>query len=174
MTSQPLRKHAVSRPHGTTEELPAVFNGSPLKAALHRTVHESEKSVEQLAFECRISPSYLYRACLEGESGCRFPLELTVPLMKATGDFRLLEFLNGACDRTAVKLPRVRRLKRNDPQVCNEISGNFNGVMGGVLAYFAAPDREKIPELIDALRRHLSDITSLARAVATYHQGELL
>lgn len=170
----PIRKHAVARPAGAIEDLPVVFQTTPLKAALHRTIHEAEKSVEQIAWECRISPSYLYRSCLEGESGCRFPLDLAVPLMTATGDYRLLDHLNGACDRASLKLPRVRRLKRSDPQVVNEITGNFNDAMAGVLAYFAKPDQAQTAEVVAKLRRHVSEVLMLTRAVAECHQGELL
>lgn len=62
-----------------------------LKTSLYLTVHGGKKSVEQIADECGITANYLYRACLEGESGCRFPLDLLLPLMQATGDYRVLD-----------------------------------------------------------------------------------
>lgn len=173
MNAAPIRKHAVSKPRGTSENITPVFQPTALKAALHRTIHEADKSVEQLAFECRVSPSYLYRACLEGESGCRFPLDLALPLMRATGDYRLLDYLVSECDRATVKLPRVRRLKRKDPQVINEIAGNFNGAMSGVLEFFARPDRQKRTAIQQALHGHLCEVISLMKAVADFHQGEL-
>ena len=146
-----------------------------LKSQLYFTVHGAKKSVQQLADEMGISASYLYRACLENdESGCRFPLDLLLALMNATGDYRILEHLNARCNRITVSLPRVGRLKKKDPQVINEIHGKFNAVMARVLEFYANPQRDQIPEIERALHDHLCEVAALRRSVADFHQGELL
>ncbi|MCL4797668.1 MAG: hypothetical protein KJZ84_24100 [Bryobacteraceae bacterium] len=144
-----------------------------LKTVLYLTVHGSEKTVEQLADSMGISASYLYRACLEGESGCRFPLDLLLPLIQATGDHRILDHLNARCGRVTTSLPRVGRLKKKDPQVVNEIQKNFNAVMAKVLEFFSDPDRAKIPEIERDLHRHLCEVASLRRTVKDFHQSDL-
>ncbi len=146
-----------------------------LKSQLYLTVHGAKKSVQQLADEMGISASYLYRACLDNEeSGCRFPLDLLLALMNASGDYRILDHLNARCNRVTVSLPRVGRLKKKDPQVINEINRNFHDVMAKVLEFYSNPDRGKIPEIERALHEHLCEVTALKRSVADFHQGELL
>jgi hypothetical protein len=144
-----------------------------LKTHLYLTVHGSKKSVEQLADECGISASYLYRACLDGESGCRFPLDLAIPLMQASGDFQVLDHLNMRCGRITVNLARVARLKRKDPAAMNEIQRSFNAVMAQVLEFFETPDPTRIPEIEDALHKHLCEVAALKRTVADFHQQEM-
>lgn len=146
-----------------------------LKTQLYFTVHGASKSVQQLADEMGISASYLYRACLDNdESGCRFPLDLLLALLNATGDYRILDHLNARCNRITVSLPRVGRLKKKEPQVINEVTRNFHDVMGRVLEFYQNPDRSKIPELSAALHQHLCEVAALKRSVADFHQGELL
>jgi len=144
-----------------------------LKTDLYLTVHSASKSVEQIADEIGISASYLYRACLEGESGCRFPLDLLLPLMHSTGDYRLLDDLNARANRITVALPRVARLKLKDAEVVNEITGNFQQAMSAVLKFFRKPDRAAIPALAEQLHTHLCEVASLNRAVKNFHQKEL-
>jgi hypothetical protein len=144
-----------------------------LKSTLYTTVHGSKKSVEQIADEIGVSPSYLYRACLEGESGCRFPLDLLIPLMNATGDYSLLEHLNARCERITVSMPRVARLKAKDPQAINEIGRSFNEVMGQVLEFFEKPVMGRIAAIEEGLHKHLCEVAALKRAVKTFAQKEL-
>jgi hypothetical protein len=169
-----MRKDAARQERPASEEFAPVFQDTPLKAAIHRTVHESKKSVDEIAWACKVSPSYVYRACLQGESGCRFPLDLLIPLMQVTEDRRILDHLNARCGRVTTSMPRVGRLKKKDPQVINEIHRNFNAVMAAVLGFFEDPDRTKIPEIEAALHRHLCEVAALKRTVADFHQGELL
>lgn len=144
-----------------------------LKTELHLTVHGSSKSVETIADECGISASYLYRACLDGESGCRFPLDLLLPLMLATTDQRILQHLNARCGRVTASIPRVAKLKKKDPQVINEITRNFNAVMASVLAFYEDPKTSQIPRIEAQLHEHLCEIATLRRSVKDFHQGEI-
>jgi hypothetical protein len=145
-----------------------------LKTQLHFTVHGARKSVPELADEIGVSASYLYRACTEGESGCKFPLELLIPLMQASGDYALLDHLNARCGRITTSLPRVGRLKRKDPQVVNEIERKFHEVMAAVLKFFEAPDQANVPAITAALHAHLCEVAALKRTVADFQQQELL
>jgi hypothetical protein len=144
-----------------------------LKTDLYLTVHSCSKSVDQIADECGISASYLYRACNEGESGCRFPLELLLPLMQATGDYRLLDHLNARAERITVRLPRVSRLKKKDPKAVNEITKHFTDAMSDVLKFFDNPDRAALPVLKEKLHKHLCEVAALNHAVNNFHQKEL-
>ncbi len=145
-----------------------------LKTTLHFTVHGSKQSVEQIADELGISTSYLYRACLEGDSGCRFPLDLLIPLMKATNDYSLLDHLNSRCDRVTVSLPRSSQFKRKEPEAINEVQRNFNDAMAQLLKFFANPQSKNVDAVLKSLHIHLCEVVSIRRAVKTFQQGDLL
>ena len=145
-----------------------------LKTALYFTVHGSAKSVAQIADDCGISTSYLYRACLEGESGCKFPLELLLPLMQSTGDYSVLDHLNARTARITASLPRVAKLKKKDPQTINEISGHFNGVMAKLLQFYDSPTPDLQVSIEADLHRHLCEIAAMKRSIRDFRQGELL
>lgn len=144
-----------------------------LRHVLYATVHGSRHSVEQLADVCGVSASYLYRACLDGESGARFPLELLIPLMNATGNYSLLDHIASRCDRLTVDLPRTAKMKRRDPQVVNDITKNFNACMARLLEFFDAPAEVNVQELTIALHKHLCEVAAMKRAVASGQQGDL-
>jgi len=144
-----------------------------LKSSLYVTVHGAEKSVEQLADEIGVSASYLYRACLDGESGCRFPLDLLLPLMQATKDYRVLEHLNARAGKLTVDSPRVGRLKKRDPQTLNQISGNFAAVMAKLIEFFDEPYPGLAETITCDLHKHLCEVVAMKRAVAEYQQGDL-
>jgi hypothetical protein len=145
-----------------------------LKAVLYFVVHGAKKSVAQIADDCGISQSYLYRACLEGEAGCRFPLELLLPLMQSTGDFALLDHLNARAGRITVSLPRVAKLKKKDPQAINDIARNFNAAMAKLLAFYDSPDPAQQADIEADLHRHLCEIAAMKRSVKDFKQGDLL
>lgn len=143
-----------------------------LKKHLYATIHGSGKSVEQLAFELGISPSYLYRAVLPGEAGCRFPLELLPALMSATGDYRVLEYLAAETNRVVVTMRRVKQLKALEPTVVTRLSQQFADCMVQLIQSFDAP-QEDAEELLARLYRHLCDVASIRLAVRDRRQREL-
>lgn len=145
-----------------------------LKTALYFSVHGAKKSVAQIADDCGISASYLYRACLEGDAGCRFPLDLLLPLMQSTGDYTLLDHINARAERITVSLPRVAKLKKKDPQAINEISGHFNAVMARLLEFYASPTAELQTQIEADLQRHLCEVAAMKRSVKDFKQGDLL
>jgi len=89
-----------------------------LKSILYEIIHKHpEKSLEQLAEEVGMSPSYLTRAALPDKddvenpdlaTGCRFPLKKLIPITRASGDFRLLDHIESALGRVAFELPKNR------------------------------------------------------------------
>ncbi len=144
-----------------------------LKTELYQTVHKARLSVEQLAELLNVSASYLYRSVLEGDSGCRFPVDLLLPLMHATKDFRVLDLLNRRCDRVTAKLPRIRKAKTNATLVAGEVQRNFSTLMVEILQYFAEPDEAKVAEIEERIHAHVGEMLTLRKAVQTYKQREL-
>ncbi len=144
-----------------------------LKTNLYFTVHGAQISVEEIADHLGISASYLYRSCTEGDSGCRFPLDLLLPLMEATHDFSLLEHLNARCGKITVNLAQVSRLKVHDPKAMNQIQNNFSKVLAKVISFLETPDAKKVDEITKELQLHLCNVASLKRTVSEYLQEEL-
>ena len=71
----------------------------------------------QLAEEVGMSPSYLTRSALPDKddaddpglaTGCRFPLKKLIPLIRASSDFRLLDYIERSLGRVAFSVPRNR------------------------------------------------------------------
>lgn len=87
-----------------------------LKEALYRTVHHHPAlSVEAMAEQLIMAPSYLYRAVTpdpdtEGPeaSGVRFPLRQLIPLIRITNDFQALDYIERALGRVGVPIPPVQ------------------------------------------------------------------
>jgi hypothetical protein len=82
-----------------------------LKDCLYRTIHRNQKPLKQIAEEIDMAISYLTRSALpdqdESETGCgvRFPLKKLVPIIRSTGDFCVLDFIEQSLGRVAFKLP---------------------------------------------------------------------
>ena len=143
-----------------------------LKKQLWITIHSNKKGVETIAFELGISPSYLYRAVLPGQSGCRFPLDLLLGLMSVTGDYRVLEFVAGEANRGLITMRQVRKVKANDPAFINAMTRTFNEAMAGLLECFETP-AYPAEDLLALLYKHLCDVAAMRRAVAGRRQREL-
>lgn len=87
------------------------MNQNTLRDSLYNTIHRNKKPLKHIAEEIGISENYLTRAALpdpeEGEagSGCRFPLKKLVPLIRATGDYSVLDVIEHSLGRFGVLLP---------------------------------------------------------------------
>ena len=83
-----------------------------LKDCLYETIHKNRKPLKLIAEEIGMSENYLTRAALpdqeesETGSGCRFPLKKLIPLIRATGDFSLLDHIESSLGRVAVRMPK--------------------------------------------------------------------
>jgi len=82
-----------------------------LRDCLYRTIHRNQKPLKAIAEEIGMSENYLSRAALpdpeesETGTGCRFPLKRLIPLIRATGDFTVLDHIERSLGRVAVSLP---------------------------------------------------------------------
>jgi len=86
-----------------------------LKECLYKTVHRNNKPLKQIAEEIGMSENYLTRSGLpdqeesETGSGCRFPLKKVIPLIRTTGDFSVLDFIELSLGRVAIVLPKTNQ-----------------------------------------------------------------
>lgn len=82
-----------------------------VKECLYETIHRNKKPLKLIAEEIGISESYLTRSALpdieelDTGTGCRFPLKKLVPLIRATGDYSVLDNIEHNLGRVGVALP---------------------------------------------------------------------
>ena len=95
-----------------------------LKDALHSTIHRHDSlTVEAIAEQLNMTPSYLYRAALPdpdtdgpNASGVRFPLKQLVPLIRVTGDYQVLDQVEFTLGRVAIPIPKPGTMTSKDIQ----------------------------------------------------------
>ncbi len=82
-----------------------------LRECLYETIHRNKKPLKLIAEEIGMSENYLTRAALpdpeesDTGTGCRFPLKKIIPLIRCTGDFSTLDFIEQSLGRVAFLLP---------------------------------------------------------------------
>ncbi len=93
-----------------------------LKEAVRNTIHNHHSlTVEAIAEELGMSPNSLYRWCLPDQdekngTGARFPLKKLAPLVRVTGDFQILDYLENSLGRVAFDIPKKTCLSLKDVQ----------------------------------------------------------
>ncbi|MEI6125370.1 MAG: phage regulatory CII family protein [Pseudomonadota bacterium] len=129
---------------------------STLKEALYLTIHNTPGTpLKQIAEELNMSQSYLTRAALpdqddcETGTGCRFPLERLIPLVRCTGDYGVLDYIEEQLGRVAVKLPSVKSDNTDFYGLTLNAVKEFGDLMGEIKKDMAdkkigAKERERI------------------------------
>jgi hypothetical protein len=91
-----------------------------LKDNLYKTIHKGEKPLKAIAEEIGLSENYLYRAATpdanesDTGTGCRFPLNKLIPLIKATNNFSVLDWIERDLGRVAITIPPKRQKPVSD------------------------------------------------------------
>jgi hypothetical protein len=91
-----------------------------LKDNLYKTIHKNDKPLKAIAEEIGVSENYLTRAALpdadesDTGSGCRFPLNKIIALIKATGDYAVLDYIERSLGRVAIAIPPKRQKPVSD------------------------------------------------------------
>jgi hypothetical protein len=145
-----------------------------LKTLLYTTIHRNAKSVAQLADETGISPSYLYRAGLPtDESGVKFPIEHLIPLMKSSGDYSVLKYLNRLCGFLTVRAPRGFHDKRDEVDAVNEYNTLCSAASKLLMDFFQSPSPAKLEETNSALQAVMEYSASLQKRIKDFNQMEM-
>ena len=80
---------------------------STLRDALHQNIHESGVPIKRLADELGMSYSYLANAGNPNLEGFDFQLRKLLPLMKATNNTAVLDYLEHSMGRVAFRVPEA-------------------------------------------------------------------
>lgn len=145
-----------------------------IKSLLYKTIHRSKKSAAQIADEIGISYSYLCRAGLPtDENGCRFPVELLVPLMKSAGNYDLLKHIAGLSGYLSVKIPHAFKDKKDEVSAVNNYNQACSDAAKDMMDFFMHPSDFKIQQTINSLQRVMEISAGLQKRIKNFNQTEL-
>jgi hypothetical protein len=158
-----------------------VSTEKTLRECLYETIHRTQdRSLKLIAEEIGMSQSYLTRAALpeqdedDGGSGCRFPLNKLVPLIKATNNYSVLDSLEASVGRVAVAMPKGESSLHDVCRLAMQSVKKFGDLMGivgqGITNEGLWPDEKKKikKEGYDAL----AAITALLMAIEQSQKTE--
>lgn len=80
---------------------------STLKDAVYEVVHNSGVPVKVLADDTGIGLSYLYNAANVNLEEFQLQAQMIIPLTKRTGNYAILDRMEAAVGRTAIRLPEA-------------------------------------------------------------------
>jgi len=167
------RKYVARESPPATENSVSPFGSADLRLEIHKTIHDSKLSVRELGWRLGVQANWLYRVTNSNEPSCRLPAELLLPLILQTGDQRLLDYLNRACDRISVPARRVSRVKSGHRPTLDEVSCNFHRAMALFFELSDKPGQADREELLKALYQLACDVQALRLAVGRFEQPDL-
>ena len=142
-----------------------------LKDALHDTIHNSGVPIKRLSDQVGISYSYLTNAGNPNLEEFNFQLKHLMPLINATGNYAVLDYLENACGRVAFVLPDAATNHIEINQGLLDLFGRMGDLahqMRDILADGEVNDHEyrRVEPIFYSLLRDLAGLmTSTARAV---------
>lgn len=142
-----------------------------LKDSLYETIHNSGIPMKRLSDQLGISYSYLANAGNPNLEEFNFQLKHLMPLINATGNYAVLDYLENACGRVAFVLPEAGTDHLEINQGLLDLFGRMGDLsyqMKGILADGQVDDHEYRrvePLFFDLLRDLAGLMASTARAV---------
>lgn len=144
-----------------------------IKTILYQTIHRNKKSVEQIADEIGISSNYLYRAGLPlDESGVKFPLDYLIPLMKATGNYAILEKIAWICGFLLVKEPKVRIPKIEGTELIADYQDATTLAIRNLKKFLDKPTDSNFNDVINALQMVMTRSAEAKKYCNKHYQGQ--
>jgi len=108
------------------------MQGLTLKDVLHRVVHESRLTPRQLAEEVGMSYSMLCNAANPDLPEFKFAARHIIPITRATGDYRLIDYLEASVGRVAFSLPELSGELVNLQKLISETVQLFGKALGDI------------------------------------------
>jgi hypothetical protein len=106
-----------------------------LKDRLYDTIHRNHKPLKAIAEEIGMSENYLARAALPDQeesdtgSGCRFPLKKLIPLIRATDNFSVLDYIEDSLGRVAITIPTMKTTSKPVYRLAMKADKEFGELM---------------------------------------------
>ncbi len=151
-----------------------MSHNKSIKTILYETIHRNKKSVEQIADEIGISSNYLYRAGLPlDESGVKYPLDYLVPLMKATGNYAILEQIAWICGFLLVREPKVRTPKIEGTELIADYQDATTLAIRALKKFLDKPTGDHYNDVIEALQLVMTKSAEAKKYCHKHYQGQM-
>lgn len=139
-----------------------------LQEAIEETIKHpaNEKTVEQIADDCQVNPSLVYRWAYPGDSTsfADLPLRRVRDLIESTESFFILDYLETRFKRFAIKLPKGILPKKEEGQILDDYRELTIDVINHLKTFLSNPTKENL-ESVDNI---LSEIISKSASVKLY------
>lgn len=151
-----------------------MAHSKSIKTILYETIHRNRKSVEQIADEIGISSNYLYRAGLPlDENGVKFPVDYLIPLMKATGNYAILEKIAMICGFLLVKEPRVKTPKIDSTELISDYQDATTLAVRNLKKFLDKPTETNYNDVINALQMVMTKSAEAKKYCNKHFEGQM-
>ncbi|MGK9367549.1 phage regulatory CII family protein [Melioribacter sp. Ez-97] len=146
-----------------------------LKEALYNTIHRNKKSINEIAEECSCSASVLYRYCADEDttSYADFPLRRLIPLLNATNDDSILDYLEARRGRIAFRIPKVAIKKMDEGVIVEEYQKATIEAVAALRKFLSEPNKKNFDIVEDALINCMKSTASCKKYCDKKMSGQL-
>jgi len=150
----------------------------------HQTIGETiedsvrrckKKGREQIADELGVGYSNFSRMLNPNDEGARFPAELLIPVMKATGNYSPLKHIAARTGHLVINVKRLRVPKgqAGERDVQMALHETFNSLMKHIMDFMKEPSLKTKEKLLKALDAHLGEGVAARKKFEKWEQPEL-
>lgn len=138
-----------------------------LKEAIYQTIHRNpKKTINDIAEECALSSSSLYRYCADEETSSHadLPLRNLIPILNSTNNDCILDYLDARRGRVAFNIPKVDLPKFGESELIDDYQQKTIDAVSALRKFLSKPDTKNFERVESALR----DVMQTAASVNHY------
>jgi len=145
-----------------------------LSEAIYSTVHRSKIEINEIADRIEKSPNLLYKWSYPPESDAHSPMQLKnlLPLIEATGNYSILDYLERMVGRIAIKIPRAAIAKGEETEMVNEYQKKCTTAVGALITFLNSPTKENHNMVESALEGVQKTTVSLSKYCEKKNAGQ--
>jgi AcrR family transcriptional regulator len=147
-----------------------------LKEAIYQTIHRnSNKSINDIAEECGLSASSLYRYCADEEttSHAELPLRNLLSILNSTNNDCILDYLDARRGRIAFNVPKADLSKLEEGELVDEYQQMTIDAVSALRRFLSKPDAKNYEKIESALRDIMQITASLNQYCSKKSTGQL-
>ncbi len=131
------------------------------------------KSREELADELGVGYSNFSRMLNPNDEGARFPAELLIPMMKATGNYSPLEHMAARTGHIVISTRKLRVPRGSGQDLRNDVHQTFIDMAKMLSDFFKDPTPKAKEQTLAAIDKHLGETIAARKKVEKWEQPEL-
>lgn len=147
-----------------------------LKEAIYQTIHRNVgKSIDDIAEDCGISASSLYRygADEETSSHAELPLRKLLPILNSTDDDSILDYLDARRGRIAFNIPKADLPKYEEGELVDDYQQKTIDAVSALRRFLSKPDSKNYERVESALREIMCTTASVNQYCQKKATGQL-